>query len=407
MDNIIKLLTANVTPQLIEKLSHSLGEKESGLGLALPSVFPVVLEQVRNYLKHSNSSHEFIAELDEIPEFNINSLIDGNHHQSDKLSSLMSMITNRMPEITDKVASVFNLNGSSAKMLLTVASGMVMNTLRDYVNNRATQSISLKGWLSSQAHLISSELPVQFQSFSSDEVIKQNTVKVAAPAKPLLNPDAPIRPTPKLAEKKKGCGKWWLLLLLLLILAAAYFLRSCSTTKESTPVEITPPAATTQVTTGSLWGNLGDFFRKLLPDGKELNIPQYGVENKLIEFIESTLPVDSTTWFSFDRLLFKTNSAQLEPQSDEQLNNIVAILKAYPNVKLKLGGYTDNTGTEEINLKLSQDRADSVRAQMIQLGADASRLEAKGYGSEHPVAPNDTDENRAKNRRIDILVIEK
>ncbi|MCD1125180.1 OmpA family protein [Jinshanibacter sp. LJY008] len=86
---------------------------------------------------------------------------------------------------------------------------------------------------------------------------------------------------------------------------------------------------------------------------------------------------------------------------------MVAILKAYPNVKLKLGGYTDNTGTEEINLKLSQDRADSVRAQMIQLGADASRLEAKGYGSEHPVAPNDTDENRAKNRRIDILVIEK
>ncbi|WP_338085961.1 OmpA family protein [Limnobaculum eriocheiris] len=138
-----------------------------------------------------------------------------------------------------------------------------------------------------------------------------------------------------------------------------------------------------------------------------MNIPQYGVENKLIEFIESSAPVDSTTWFFFDRLLFKTNSAQLEPQSDEQLNNIVAILKAYPNVKLKLGGYTDNTGTEEINLKLSQDRADSVRAQMIQLGADASRLEAKGYGSEHPVAPNDTDENRAKNRRIDILVIEK
>ncbi|MCD1125181.1 DUF937 domain-containing protein [Jinshanibacter sp. LJY008] len=268
MDNIIKLLTANVTPQLIEKLSHSLGEKESGLGLALPSVFPVVLEQVRNYLKHSNSSHEFITELEEIPEFNINSLIDGNHHQSDKLSSLMAMITGKMPEITDKVASVFNLNGSSAKMLLTVASGMVMNALRDYVNNRATQSISLKGWLSSQAHLISAELPVQFQSFSSDEVIKQNTVKVAAPAKPLLNPDAPIKPTPKLPEKKKGGGKWWLLLLLLLVLAAVYFLRSCGTTKESTPVVITPPAATTQVTVGSLWGNLGDFFRKLLPDGK-------------------------------------------------------------------------------------------------------------------------------------------
>src|SRR5439155_20236875 len=86
---------------------------------------------------------------------------------------------------------------------------------------------------------------------------------------------------------------------------------------------------------------LGDFFKSKLPNGVELNIPQMGVENKLLSFItDSSKPVDSTTWFNFDRLTFDTGKATLQPSSEEQLNNIAEILKAYPNVHLKLGGYT-------------------------------------------------------------------
>jgi outer membrane protein OmpA-like peptidoglycan-associated protein len=71
---------------------------------------------------------------------------------------------------------------------------------------------------------------------------------------------------------------------------------------------------------------------------------------------------------------------------------------------IKLGGYTDNTGDPQANLTLSQQRADTVMADLVKLGVDASRMKAEGYGQEHPVADNSTEEGRAKNRRIDIRV---
>lgn len=81
-----------------------------------------------------------------------------------------------------------------------------------------------------------------------------------------------------------------------------------------------------------------------------------------------------------------------------------AILKAYPKVTMKIGGYTDNTGDPQANLRLSQQRTDAVMAGLVQLGVGADRLKAEGYGQEHPIADNSTLEGRAKKRRIDIRV---
>jgi OOP family OmpA-OmpF porin len=145
---------------------------------------------------------------------------------------------------------------------------------------------------------------------------------------------------------------------------------------------------------------LGAFIQRKLPDGTVLNIPSMGIENRLLDFIEDhSLPVDKTTWFDFDRLTFDTGKATLQDSSAEQLQNIAAILKAYPNVKAKIGGYTDNTGNKDANLKLSQDRAVNVTHELVQRGVDPSHLEAEGYGEEHPVADNATPEGRQKNRR--------
>jgi outer membrane protein OmpA-like peptidoglycan-associated protein len=128
----------------------------------------------------------------------------------------------------------------------------------------------------------------------------------------------------------------------------------------------------------------------------------------LLAFIQdpATKP-DKTTWFDFDRLLFNTGSATLQPQSMEQLNNIAAILKAYPATHLTIGGYTDNTGDAASNLKLSQDRANNVTAELVKLGVAKDRLVAKGYGEEHPVGDNSTEAGRAQNRRISMLVTQK
>jgi outer membrane protein OmpA-like peptidoglycan-associated protein len=160
------------------------------------------------------------------------------------------------------------------------------------------------------------------------------------------------------------------------------------------------------VTNGA--ASLGPYFKESLPGGVELNIPQNGIENKLLIFIKdpsANLTVE--TWFDFDRLLFDTNSANLQPSSQEQLKNVANILRAYPQVRIRVGGYTDNSGDVTANLKLSQERASNVVAELVRLGVDPARLDARGYGDNHPVADNSTEQGRAQNRRISLRVTEK
>lgn len=145
-----------------------------------------------------------------------------------------------------------------------------------------------------------------------------------------------------------------------------------------------------------------------LPSGPTLNVPAGSLEAQLVAFIQDpNAELSKEKWFDFDRLRFETGKSTLTPESTEQLKNLVEILKAYPKVKVKVGAYTDNTGDPITNKTLSQQRADSVKTELTKLGITADRINAEGYGDQHPVAPNDTEENRAKNRRISISVREK
>ena len=160
---------------------------------------------------------------------------------------------------------------------------------------------------------------------------------------------------------------------------------------------------------GDWVSDLGATIKKKLADGFEMEIGVNSVENKLLNFIEDTsLPIDKATWFSLDRVYFESGSAVLKAGSKDQLDRLSAILKAYPAVKLKIGGYTDNTGSDVVNNALSSERAEAAKAELISRGIDASRLEAEGYGSQHPVCPaNDTPTCKAMNRRIDVRVTAK
>lgn len=149
-------------------------------------------------------------------------------------------------------------------------------------------------------------------------------------------------------------------------------------------------------------------IRWLLTDGVEIEIAPLGIESKLISFVEdSRTPIDKTRWFDFDRLNFRTGSSDLTPESRSQVRTISEVLKAYPKVRIKIGGYTDNVGDANDNLKLSDERARRVMAELIDLGIASDRLEAEGYGAEHPVADNSTAEGRARNRRIAVSVRER
>jgi K(+)-stimulated pyrophosphate-energized sodium pump len=172
---------------------------------------------------------------------------------------------------------------------------------------------------------------------------------------------------------------------------------------------------TTTTTSGSINAD-GDFVYDLgamgklkLADGTELNVGGNSTEKKLFDFItDASKVVDKTTWFTMDRLYFETGKSVLKPASQEQLKNLATILKAYPSMELRMGGYTDNSGDSLSNNKLSTERAAIAKAELVKLGIADARLSAEGYGSLHPVcAANDTKECKAQNRRIDVRVTKK
>lgn len=101
---------------------------------------------------------------------------------------------------------------------------------------------------------------------------------------------------------------------------------------------------------------------------------------------------------------FKTNSDELLPNSYPKLDAVAELMKSHDDFKLKINGYTDNTGKSEYNHKLSHKRAKAAKARLVEDGIAASRITTHGYGEEKPIATNDTKEGRAKNRRVEFKV---
>jgi outer membrane protein OmpA-like peptidoglycan-associated protein len=85
------------------------------------------------------------------------------------------------------------------------------------------------------------------------------------------------------------------------------------------------------------------------------------------------------------------------------MDSVIDVLKQNPKITLEVQGHTDNVGPYDYNIALSQQRANSVMTYLIQHGIDASRLTAKGYGYNQPLVPNDSDEHRQMNRRVQFI----
>lgn len=107
---------------------------------------------------------------------------------------------------------------------------------------------------------------------------------------------------------------------------------------------------------------------------------------------------------SLGDVLFATAKYDLQPEARERLAKLAGIVLAHPGLHLAIEGYTDSVGSEIFNQKLSEERADSVRAYLIAQGLDPNSISTTGYGMSHPVADNSTSQGRQKNRRVEIVV---
>jgi OOP family OmpA-OmpF porin len=413
--NILDLAKTYITQSNVEKLAGLLGENSSGVQVALGSILPSVLGGIMQKASTTTGAGEV---LDLVRESEGNTILDGlsamlgKNTQSQDLFSmgaklLPMLFGSKTSEIADAISSHSGIKKSSATSLLGFAAPFVMSLLGNQVKSSGMGLSGLTSLLMSQKDAVLGALPAGLGKVLSFADL--GDFKGSEEAKK-VSYNAPV-------DKNEGSPKWLMWLLLALVAAALIWaLKTCKNDEGSImggnmdsaniAVTETVDSAASKVSTGL--EALGTFFKRKLPNGIELDIPEFGIENKLATFIEdANVAVDKTTWFNFDRINFETGSNKLSAESLAQTKNIAEILKAFPKVSLKVGGYTDSTGDAAFNLKLSKDRADAVKAAIVSEGIEASRLDAEGYGQEHPVASNDTEEGKAQNRRIAVRVLTK
>ena len=391
--SIVESVMSFLGPQVVGPLASRLGEStdtvQRGLqsssaamlsGLAAKADEPGFISQIfgliTNPANDAGALSSFTSSLGSATTGTASSLTDLG---SRFLSSIFGA---RESAVADAIGQTSGLPSSKAMTLLTMAAPLVLGALGSHVRENGLSASGLANSLKTEASGLQRFLPAGLLSSltASPAYVANQTAKAAGAANRWL---------------------WPVILLAILLLGVLWFFN-----RAKAPVTETVQNAAN--TASSAMSSLGDFFKTKLPNGVELNIPQFGIENKLLTFIQDTSkPVDDNTWFNFDRLLFDTGKATLQPSSQEQLDNIANILKAYPTVHVKIGGYTDNTGDPSANMTLSAERAKNVMDALVSAGIDPSRLTSEGYGDQFPVGDNSTEEGRAKNRRIALRVTEK
>ena len=142
-----------------------------------------------------------------------------------------------------------------------------------------------------------------------------------------------------------------------------------------------------------------------LPNGGEISVLPGTINHALAKFLAGTEPVPKR--FTFDHLNFEFNKTVITPESRPTLADLVTILRAYPGVNVLLEGHTDSIGDPAENKKLSVERAVAIQNVLKSDGVAAGRIATAGYGEEKPVATNENEEGRAKNRRLELVVVKK
>ncbi len=139
-------------------------------------------------------------------------------------------------------------------------------------------------------------------------------------------------------------------------------------------------------------------------DYTEIDIPPYS-EKEAYAYMELTIQFEHPKLITLDNVYFDFAKSTLTKSSFEELNELVEFMKLKESLVIEIGGHTDHIGDDQANLELSQARANTVRRYLISKGISSRRIQAKGYGERAPIADNEIDQGRQKNRRTEVKIL--
>nr|AGU11766.1 OmpA family [uncultured organism] len=447
--NLLELVQGYFTGDTVRQTSTSLGEDESKISTALSSVIPMVLGGLFARSQQPGGTEELFGLARQAHSTgllgNLGSLLSGTGGTAAPAGSLLgrgaellrSVFGSTYTPAVESVSKQAGVSTSTISSLIGMAAPVVLgllgrqaasnnldaNSFGSYLGDQRGSIMSALGSLPSGIGGLFSSLGLGAAATSLGNTAQSaaHSVSDTFSAATQATGDT-IRATARETEKAVATpNRWpWILLLLAGIAALIYFMRGnkepeTAAAPAATTVEapVVPAAATGRYdeASGNYIYDTGATTTIKLSDGTEMNIGQNSFEARLFNFLNDanqTVNDDKTQgWMSLDRVYFTTAKASLTPESEAQLKNVAAIMKAFPNAAIKFGGYTDSRGKADMNLALSSDRATAASKAIVTDGVDAGRVAAEGYGQEHPVASNDTPEGQAQNRRVDVRVTKK
>jgi len=384
--NLIENISSYITPDIINKASAFLHESPSNTSMAMSGIIPTLLGGITNMASSPGGATQLAGLLGSAGQhegllsglssyFTGGSSTTGLIHQGEGLVS--SLFGGRQDSITSAISSFSGIGSGSAASLMAMAAPVVMGAIAKLRSSQNLNPTQLASLLSSQKSAISAAVPTGLRSLTDYDVQGLRSVTVTPVAVP---------------EPARGM-RWWPLLLLLaalLGLLAYLFGRPKPNVAATPPPAPVPAMQDVKLCSGNTLSLMAGSFN-------------YNLARYLVDGNSGDLPKT----FVFDNLNFDSATTNLTPPSHQTVDDLVTIMKACPDATVQLAGHTDNTGDPAANQTLSTNRATAIKDMLVAGGIAPDRITTIGYGQDKPIASNDTEEGKARNRRTELVVLKR
>lgn len=423
--NVIDLIKGQLGPATVSQAASQLGESESGISKAISGFLPAILGGLAN---NADKPGVLNSVTGAASSGLLGNLLGGSSNNSMVATVLTAIFGDNVGGLVNAISSYAGVSNSSSNSLLNMVTGAALGSIGKYATDNNMDASGVSSLLKEQKGVASSLLPAGLSMASlgmgdlfggEDDVTHVENINVTPDLdqKIEVNRGGNTHIEVDKTDENGGGSIWkWLLPLLLLALAAWFLWKQCDSKPADTTTTTTDSTAMMSDTMTTAMPSDSSSSTTMMTDSDiDLNgtmIKGYkgGMEDNMITFLKSDSYANATdetlkdTWYSFDKVNFKMGSAsELEAASVGQMENLLAILKAYPDAKIKIGGYTDKVGNEASNVKLSTDRANYIKSWLTDKGVGAQILGAEGYGSQFAtVDASASDAERAVDRKMAV-----
>ena len=425
-NHVLEHLRSKFTTATVNDLAQTLNENPASTKTAVDGLLPAVtagvinrsnqsdgLTLIHNLLNNAKFDSEPIGQLVETPEDRRKAAESGNEFMT-------RLHGGQVDQLAQETAAYSGVKQASASTLIGLIASVLMGYLHTRIRAGSLNETQLATLLRDETDGIRAGVPAALATAVAwlPTITQTRVTTTSVPVTPVVpvTPAAPVTSTVRTEDNdNKGSG-WWRWLLLALGLIGLFLLLTRMSNRDETESatvreETVVSADTTETVASDTVGNASNAAAEGpevrvgvdLPGGRKLNVVENSFNFQLATFLAAK-GSQTPKVFTFDNLTFETNSARITTEARPNVDDLIQIMQAYPSMNIRIEGNTDSTGPESLNDPLSADRAEAVKAELVKAGIDSGRVATRERGESKPVATNETEAGREKNRRIDVIV---